>query len=71
MTEYTRERLEYPAKARAICESVGAEYIEGQDYYLCTDADGVEHLHGWGDDEPTASNHDLTSWYSPGYPPTH
>ncbi len=65
---YKRETPIDKVKAKAICRETGAEYIVGQDYYICEDADGVEYLHGWGDDEPTAINTGTTSWFSPGYP---
>jgi hypothetical protein len=46
-------------------EDIREEIDRGQDYYLVTDSDGDEHLWGYGEDEPTWTNHTTTSWYSP------
>lgn len=56
-------------KARDILTSLDRadEWDRLTDYYLVTNDDG-EHLWRGGDDEPLATNHDTTSWASPGFP---
>jgi len=68
--QYTRETSIGCMKAKQILEFVGRadEWDDLNDYFLCTNADGDEHLHRWGDDEPIAINRSNTSWHSPGLP---